>query len=317
MRFSLILALTLSIALTACSDSGSDPPEAQHPAGHAATASSSTNTQATAPAPVTRGNPGQPAAAAPRRAQPFDPNAFALELEPVARGFQSPTLVTHAPDGSGRLFVLEQAGRIRIIQNGQTLPEPFLDIVRIVRSGGEQGLLGLAFHPQYTQNGRFFVHYTNRSGDHHIVEFRVSSSPDVADSGSERLLLFVEDPFDNHNGGGLAFGPDGMLYIGLGDGGSGGDPLRNGQNLAAALGKLLRIDVDRGTPFAIPPDNPFVGNPQAFGPVWAYGLRNPWRFAFDRATGDLFIGDVGQNVMEEIDFSPAPRRGNGENYGWN
>ena len=240
----------------------------------------------------------------------------ALEPELVVSGLLSPIDVQAAPGDRSRLFIVEQAGRIRIAKGTSLLGTPFLDIAGRVRSGGERGLLGLAFHPQYAGNGRLFVNYTDRSGDTQIAEFRVTSDPDRADPGSERLLLFVAQPFSNHNGGGLAFGNDGLLYIGLGDGGSAGDPFRNGQSLATPLGKLLRIDVDRGSPFAVPPDNPFVSMPGAFPAIWAYGLRNPWRFAFDRATGDLVIGDVGQNAFEEIDLGLASRRG-GENYGWN
>ena len=215
-----------------------------------------------------------------------------------------------------RLFVVEQAGRIRVVRDGNLLGASFLDIASRVSSGGERGLLGLAFHPRYSENGRFFVNYTDRSGDTHVAEFRVGSNPDLADPGSERTLLFVRQPFPNHNGGGLAFGNDGMLYIGLGDGGSGGDPQGNGQNLGVALGKMLRIDVDSGTPYSVPASNPFVSSANAFREIWAYGLRNPWRFSFDRATGDLYIGDVGQGAREEVDVGLASRAG-GENYGWN
>jgi glucose/arabinose dehydrogenase len=233
----------------------------------------------------------------------------------VAGGFNAPVDLQSAPGDRTRLFVVEQGGRIRIIRGGAVILAPFLDIADRIASGGERGLLGLAFHPGYAQNGRFFVNYTDRSGHTHIAEFRGSPGTDTADPASERQILFVTQPFANHNGGGLAFGNDGMLYIGLGDGGSGGDPLGNGQSLATHLGKMLRIDVDRAVPFAIPPDNPFVGNAAALPAIWAYGLRNPWRFGFDRATGDLYIGDVGQNALEEVDVGLASRRG-GENYGW-
>jgi glucose/arabinose dehydrogenase len=193
---------------------------------------------------------------------------------------------------------------------------PFLDIGSRVGSGGERGLLGLAVHPGFAQNGRFFVNYTDLQGHTHIAEFRAAGGADTADPASERLVLLVNQPFSNHNGGALAFGNDGMLYVALGDGGSGGDPMGNGQNLATHLGKILRIDVDGALPFAVPPDNPFAGNAAALPAIWAYGLRNPWRFGFDRVTGDLYIGDVGQNALEEVDVGLAARRG-GENYGWN
>jgi glucose/arabinose dehydrogenase len=233
----------------------------------------------------------------------------------VARGLSAP-LDLQVPAGDrARLFVVEQGGRIRIVRSGAVVGTPFLDIASRVRAGGEQGLLGLAFHPQYAQNGRFFVNYTDRNGDTHVSEFRVSANADVADANSERQLLFVNQPFDNHNGGGLAFGNDGLLYIGLGDGGSGGDPQGNGQSLTTFLGKMLRIDVNQGSPYGIPADNPFASRPGA-REVWSYGLRNPWRFAFDRSNGDLYIGDVGQGDREEIDVGPAARRG-GENWGWN
>ena len=231
-------------------------------------------------------------------------------------GLDAPVDLQAPPGDRARLFVVEQAGRIRIVRNN-AVAGTFLDIVGRVGSGGERGLLGLAFHPRYAENGRFFVNYTDRSGDTHVSEFRAQPpSSDSADPASERELLFVAQPFANHNGGGLAFGNDAKLYIALGDGGSGGDPFGNGQSLATPLGKILRIDVDAGTPFAVPPDNPFVATPGAFPAIWAYGLRNPWRISFDRATGDLLIADVGQNAFEEVDVGLVSRRG-GENYGWN
>ncbi|HET9314755.1 MAG TPA: PQQ-dependent sugar dehydrogenase, partial [Vicinamibacteria bacterium] len=191
----------------------------------------------------------------------------------VVSGLREPLDVQAPPGDRNRLFVVEQRGRIRIVRGGAIVPTPFLDISSQVVFGGEQGLLGLAFHPQYAQNGRFFVNYTDRNGDTHIAEFRASSNPDVADPSSERLLLFVRQPFDNHNGGGLAFGNDGLLYIGLGDGGSGGDPQGNGQSLGTLLGKMLRIDVNQGSPYGIPADNPFASRTGA-REVWSYGLRN-------------------------------------------
>ena len=221
------------------------------------------------------------------------------------------------PGDRSRLFVVEQRGRIRLLRGRAVVAAPFLDITdRASSSGSEQGLLGLAFHPRFSENGRFFVNYTDRSGDTHIAEFRAAAAADTVDPSTERTLLVQDQPFANHNGGQLAFGSDGFLYIGLGDGGSAGDPLGSGQNLGTLLGKLLRIYVDRTEPYAIPADNPFAGSAGARPEIWAFGLRNPWRFAFDRVSGDLLIGDVGQGAVEEIDAEPAPRRG-GQNYGWN
>jgi len=246
----------------------------------------------------------------------FDPEGVRPTLEPVARGFASPLLVTNAGDGTGRLFVVEQGGRIRILRRGRVLDPPFLDVSSLVIAGGEQGLLGLAFHPEYEANGRFFVNYTDVDGDTVVAEYRVSSSdPDRADPGSARVLLRIDQPFPNHNGGHLAFGPDGYLYIGTGDGGSAADPFGNGQRLDTLLGKLLRIDVDGERPYGIPQDNPFVGREGARPEIWAYGLRNPWRFSFDPEGGALWIGDVGQNALEEVDRARADR--GALNYGWN
>jgi len=244
-----------------------------------------------------------------------------LELLPVVTsGLSSPVLVTHA--GDARLFVVEQAGRIRIVQGGALLATPFLDISGPVLDGGERGLLGLAFHPQYAANGRLFVFYTRDDGDLQISEFRRSAGDaNLADPGSERGILRIEHTANtNHNGGMLAFGPDGMLYVATGDGGGAGDPLGSGQDASSRLGKILRIDVDPANPsdpYDVPPDNPFVG---AAGDdlVWSLGLRNPWRFSFDRTTGDLWIGDVGQGSWEEIDRATAAAgRGRGVNFGWN
>lgn len=232
----------------------------------------------------------------------------------VAGGFRRPVDIQSA--GDGRLFVVEQHGVIRMVEGSQVRPEPFLDITdRVGISANEQGLLGLAFHPEYAANGRFFVNYTDSRGDTVIARYQVSQDPARADPGSEAVLLRIDQPFANHNGGGLAFGPDGTLYIGTGDGGSAGDPQGNGQRVDTLLGKILRIDVDGGEPYAIPADNPFAAG-GGRGEIWAYGLRNPWRFSFDRLTGDLYIGDVGQNTWEEIDFQAADQRG-GLNFGWN
>jgi len=225
--------------------------------------------------------------------------------------------VTHAGDGSGRLFVVEKDGQIQIVVDGAQQPEPFLDIGTLVgSSGSEQGLFAVAFHPDYRANGRFFVHYTDKAGDTVIARYNISQDPNMADPASALVLLTQDQPYANHNGGQIAFGPDGYLYIGLGDGGSGGDPHENGQNLSTLLGKLLRLDVDGDAPYAIPSDNPFSSQDTARPEIWAYGLRNPWRFSFDRTTGDLFIGDVGQNRLEEIHWTQAGAAG-GTNYGWN
>ncbi len=237
-----------------------------------------------------------------------------LAVEVVAGGLSSPLYLT-APAGDSRLFVVEQPGRVRIIEATQLLGAPFLDITDRVRSGGERGLLSIAFHPDYASNGFFYVSYTDGNGDSRIERYSVSADPDLADSGSAKLILQVEQPFSNHNGGLILFGPDGMLYFGLGDGGSGGDPRGHGQDRSTLLGAILRIDVDGGDPFAVPFDNPFVGNPNARDEIWAYGLRNPWRFAFDREAGQLYIADVGQNAWEEIDVVSASAAG--LNFGWN
>lgn len=241
-----------------------------------------------------------------------------ITLTSVATGFTSPLDIENAGDGSGRLFVVEQGGTIRILQNGNVLSTPFLDITAKVTSGGETGLLGLTFHPGYAQNSRFYLNYTRTTGGQLqtvIAEYQSSAgNPNVADPNSERILLTVNQPFANHNAGQLAFGADGMLYFGLGDGGSGGDPFGNGQNTQVLLGKMLRIDVDHtstGKQYAIPADNPFV-NGGGLPEIWAYGFRNPWRFSFDAPTGRMFVADVGQDAFEEIDIVTK-----GNNYGWN
>ena len=240
-----------------------------------------------------------------------------LTLEPFLDGLDQPVHVTAAGDGSGRLYVVERAGRILVVDDGAGPDRPFLDIRELVGSdGGEQGLLSVAFHPGYASNGRFFVDYTGQSGDTVVAEYRRSADPLRAEPGSERVVLTVEQPFANHNGGLVLFGPDGMLHIGLGDGGAGGDPLDSGQRGDTLLGKILRLDVDGAEPYAIPADNPFRGDDGVRDEVWALGLRNPWRFSFDRSTGDLWIGDVGQGDWEEIDFAAAGAPG-GANYGWN
>ncbi len=236
-----------------------------------------------------------------------------LRLEVVARGLSDP-LYLAAPPGDPRLFIVEQAGRIRIVQSGQLLAQPFLDITSRVSSGGERGLLSVAFHPGYAANGYFYVDYTDLNGDTRVERYAVSADPDIADPNSAKPILFVAQPYANHNGGLIMFGSDGMLYIGMGDGGAGGDPQNRAQNRDSLLGKLLRIDVDRGDPYAVPSDNPFAGG-GGRGEIWAIGLRNPWRFAFDRPAGLLYLADVGQNLWEEVNVVPA--RQGGLNYGWN
>lgn len=272
-----------------------------------------------------------------------------IELVEYAKGLDRPVYLTQASDASGRLFVVEQAGRIKIIKNG-AVQSTFLDISGKVLSpasggGGEEGLLGLAFPPGFaTGADHFYVYYTNEKGNNQVSRFSLSNNPDKANPASEKVIINFNHPnYSNHNGGQLAFGPDGYLYIGTGDGGGGGDPQGNAQNTGSLLGKLLRIDVEQnqagqvktafsaflpqvvgdgqgqpppGKTYAIPPDNPFVGRPGYRGEIWALGLRNPWRFSFDRQTNDLYLADVGQQQWEEIDFQPAGSKG-GQNYGWN
>jgi glucose/arabinose dehydrogenase len=239
-------------------------------------------------------------------------------LEPVATGLNNPLYLTSPPGDTDRLFIVEQGGTIRVVKGGALLPDPFLDITDRVSSGGERGLFGLAFDPAYGSNGRFVVHYTDPDGNTRLSVFHVSADPDRADLASETIVLAAQQPFANHNGGQILFGPDGYLYLGLGDGGSSGDPLGNGQNVTDVLGDILRLDVSSGTSAVPPADNPFVGRSDAEPRIWSYGLRNPWRFSFDRATGDLFIADVGQNAWEEVDLATAASgSGKGVNYGWN
>jgi glucose/arabinose dehydrogenase len=246
----------------------------------------------------------------------FDPEQVNLALERVAGGLWSPVFLTHVDDNSGRLFILERAGTIRILADGALLSTPFLDLRdRVGSEGLEQGLLGLAFDPNYRANGLFFVYYTGLRDQTVLSRFRITDDPNVADPASETVVLTVDQPARNHNGGMIAFGPDGFLYVGLGDGGAANDRFGNGQNQGTLLGALLRLDVAAGEPYAVPEDNPFLGVAGARPELWAYGLRNPWRFSFDRATGDLYIADVGQNQYEEVHVQPANSPG-GENYGW-
>jgi glucose/arabinose dehydrogenase len=249
---------------------------------------------------------------------PAEPAEAAVRLQKVG-SFDSPVYVTAPPADKSRVFVVEQGGKVRVMKGGKTLGRPFLDVSSKVSNGNEQGLLSLAFAPDYASSGLFYVYYTDGNGDTQVVEYKRSSS-DVADAGSARVVLSQDQPEPNHNGGLLLFGPDKLLYIGLGDGGGGGDQhgaRGNAQSLDTILGKILRIDprADGSKPYTIPSDNPFVGRSGARGEIYSYGLRNPWRFSFDRKTGDLSIGDVGQEEIEEIDFVRRGK-GRGANFGW-
>lgn len=245
-----------------------------------------------------------------------DPSGYSWQE--VVSGLNAPEGLVNAGDGSGRLFILQQAGSIVIFKDGAVVPTPFLDITAKVDCCGERGLLGMAFHPKFVDNGFFYVDYTERTNNKLftvIARYSVlPSDPNQADPNSEVRLLTIEQPYQNHKGGQLQFGQDSYLYIGMGDGGSQGDPLGNGQSLQTLLGKILRIDVDNTQPYAIPADNPYA-NGGGLWEIWAYGFRNPWRFSFDRLTGDMYIGDVGQDAWEEVDFLPAGSPG-GENFGW-
>jgi glucose/arabinose dehydrogenase len=262
------------------------------------------------PLPTTTSTPTPP--------QPTFPPSIALE--PALTGFQAPVYVTHVgedPSGASRLFVVEKGGRIYLVENSVVQPTPFLDITdRVGSEGSEQGLLSVAFPPDFTASGLFYVDYTDLRGDTVVARYRLLAG-DVrqADPNTEQKILQIEQPASNHNGGQLQFGPDGYLYIGMGDGGRAGDPWGNAQNPDVLLGKLLRISVPGTETYTVPDDNPFLGRPDARPEIWALGVRNPWRFAFDRATGDLYIADVGQNQYEEVDFQSAASPG-GENYGW-
>ena len=234
-----------------------------------------------------------------------------------AVGLDRPTSIVNAGDGSNRLFVTEQKGRIILLRDFAVQKAPFLDISDRVSCCGERGLLSVVFPKGYAKKRYFYVNYTNRSGDTVVARYRMTSGLDAADPKSEEIILTVKQPYANHNGGQLAFGPDGFLYIGMGDGGSGGDPHGYAQNTGSHLGKMLRIDVESvGRPYNVPPGNPYLNRAGYRPEIWALGLRNPWRFSFDPKTGDLYIADVGQDRYEEVDVQPAGSRG-GENYGWN
>jgi glucose/arabinose dehydrogenase len=301
------LILVFSLLLSACALAGIQPIEPQP------TLFESMPTSPTTPTPLPEIEAPTASSSAAGRVADI-PRADSAAWILVGGDFQRPLAVTHA--GDARLFVVEQAGLIWILEDGERQEEPFLDLREQVNDrSNEQGLLGLAFHPEYSDNGFFFINYTGAQGETRISRFSRSADPNLADPASERILLTIDQPYGNHNGGVLVFGPDGYLYIGTGDGGSGGDPLGNGQRLDTLLGKILRIDVDTNETYTIPSDNPFTqggGSPE----IWAYGLRNPWRMAFDPATGDLFLGDVGQNQWEEINLIRSTSSG-GENFGWN
>jgi glucose/arabinose dehydrogenase len=242
--------------------------------------------------------------------------AMPITTTRVASGLSLPLYVTAPPGDTQRLFIVEQvSAQIKILQNGQILPTPFVNLNSLViNNGGEQGLLGLAFHPNYAGNGFFYVNYTANSGNSVTARYQVSANPNVANPNSAQILLDIPDPYSNHNGGCLGFGPDGYLYLGLGDGGNAFDPQNRAQNGLVMWGKMLRLDVNNSSPYAIPANNPFVGNPNMLPEIWSIGLRNPWRWSFDRANGNMYIGDVGQNTWEEVDYQPAGV--GGQNWGW-
>lgn len=294
------LVFLFLLPILACSGLNTPAPSSQTPPSDPATQTSAPPTQTPLPSPTAI----LPTETPPDASIFPDPAAYSWQL--IVSGLDRP--VDLQPDGSGRLFLVEKPGHIHILQDGQLVSEPYLNIEdRVNDFSNEMGLLGLALHPDFTQNGYFYVNYTGEGGDTFISRF--TSSGDFADPASEVILLRINQPFPNHNGGTLNFGPDGYLYAGLGDGGAAGDPFGNGQSLETMLGKILRIDVDAAEPYAIPSDNPFGDE------IWAYGLRNPWRMSFDSETGDLYIGDVGQGTWEEIDLIPAGSSG-GQNFGW-
>ena len=300
-----MLFVLLTTALVACGTS----PSSRTPAASGASAAPSS-------APTATATPASTPVATPAGSI----GAGAIDLETVVSGLASPVDIATTDDGTGRIYVAEQGGTVRIVDGSTLLPAPFLDIAANISSGSERGLLGIAFHPHFADDPRVFVDYTDTDGNTVVSSFEVGLDADAVDPASERVILQVEQPFSNHNGGSLAFGPDGMLYIGLGDGGSGGDPQGNGQRLDTLLAKVLRIDVDVAegaeTPYTIPDDNPHAdGANGALPETWVSGLRNPWRFRFDAPTGDLWIGDVGQGAWEEIDVVRAGTKG--QDFGWN
>lgn len=307
-------AIVLVVAVVACTSPATPTarPVTSSPAARPTIAA----TTAPPPASATPGASSTPSVrpSPSTSAGSFDPNGVAVKPVPFATGLESPVFATGTRDGSGGLLVIEQGGRIRVVDaDGTVQPAPFLDVSDRLISGRERGLLGLALGPNYKSDGHFYVDYT-RKGDGATVVSEFHAVDGHGDPTSERILLTIPQPFPNHNGGMVAFDPEGMLLIGMGDGGSAGDPNGNGQNPQALLGKLLRIDVN-GNPYAIPQDNPFAASTSVAPEIWALGMRNPWRYSFDRLTGDLFVADVGQGDWEEIDAAPAGQ--GGQNYGWN
>jgi glucose/arabinose dehydrogenase len=282
-RTALVTLSALAALFAGCGGDRASAPEEPAPTSEAPSTSEATGTTTTSPPP-----------------QPPPPEPRQLRLVQVAAGLESPTHLASTPSEPNRLYVVEQDGRILVLENGRLRPEPFLDITDQVVSGGEQGLLSVAFHPEYEANGRLYVNYTNVDGDTRVVEYRANEARTAVDEATARELLAVDQPFSNHNGGQLAFGPDGLLYVGMGDGGAGGDPDNRAQDLSDRLGKLLRRDVNAGS-----------GDWQ----IAAYGLRNPWRFSFDRETGDLYVADVGQSAQEEVNYLRWPP-GALVNFGW-
>jgi glucose/arabinose dehydrogenase len=312
----LVLVLILTAACTPAI------PSVEAPATRAAALPTPTPAPGAAAGDATTADPAAEGAdEAPPAAVP-DVGNIAISLEAVVEGLDVPVFVTHAGDGSNRLFILEKVGRIQLLQDGQVADAPFLDITGQVSLGNEQGLLGLAFAPDFATSGRFFINYTDRGGDTIVARYTVAADdPNRADPASATQILKLEQPAPNHNGGMLAFGPDGMLWIGTGDGGAANDAFGNGQNPDALLGKMLRLDVtsDPEAAYTIPGDNPWVdagwNGQDVADEVWAVGMRNPWRYSFDRRTGDLWIADVGQNRLEEVNFVAAGSPG-GLNFGW-
>jgi len=303
--------LALALAVGGCGQSTVPP-----------TASTAASASTGASIPAASGSPSAGPTSSPGpSAQTLDLDHLAVGFDQVVSRLTDPLAIVNAGDGSGRLFVAQQGGQIRIVRGGTLVDRPFLDIADRITSGGERGLLGVAFHPRFPADPRVFVDYTDVNGDTRVSSFRVDpASPDRVDPATEERLLFVKQPFANHNGGALVFGPDGFLYVSLGDGGSGGDPQGNGQSLTTLLGKILRIDIDRTSGdqrYSIPSDNPYADATDGRRPeIWLWGLRNPWRISFDRKTGDLWMGDVGQDRWEEVDVQRAGTPG-GTNYGWN